>query len=234
VSGQSSSVKLPRFNRRLFIALLLFIAGLCLFFSIYNSLHTGGGIAQFDDAVQQLTARYSHPVLTTTMHVITNLLAPFTLGIVTIVGAIIWIKHTKELWRPGLLATGMGMAYATSFIVKSLTGRTRPSSTSSILPFESSYSFPSGHVLALTTFVLVLGYLLYSRAPSRKYLTIWISSAVGGIILIAFSRLYLDFHWLTDVSASVGLALTILAVIMTIDYFKPQLKHGTQLFSYKR
>lgn len=220
----SHTTQLSRLNRQLLIALFLFIAGLLLFFAIYTSLDTQSGIAQFDAALQQLVTRHSYPPLTIGMHFITNLLAPFMLGIATIIGGIIWIKRTNELWRPGLLFLAMGFAFTTSFIIKNITMRTRPPFTDRLLPLELNHSFPSGHVLALTTLLLVLGYLWYSRQPSRKHLAIWMSATISGTLLIAFSRVYLSYHWLTDVSASVGLALIILAVIMTIDYFKPQLK----------
>ena len=93
----------------------------------------------------------------------------------------------------------------------------RPSQINMIQPFETDFSFPSGHTIGTVVFLLVIGYLLYSRHFSGGKLIGWIILAFFGTAVIAISRLYLGYHWLTDVVASVGLGLIILAVIIIID-----------------
>jgi undecaprenyl-diphosphatase len=43
--------------------------------------------------------------------------------------------------------------------------------------------------------------------------------SLAGVVILAqvASRLYLGYHWITDTTASVALALVILGVIMAID-----------------
>jgi len=64
---------------------------------------------------------------------------------------------------------------------------------------------------------LVMGYLIYSRKLTRNRFYSWIIYATIGTGLIALSRLYLGYHWLTDVVASIGLSLMILTIVIIID-----------------
>jgi undecaprenyl-diphosphatase len=64
----------------------------------------------------------------------------------------------------------------------------------------TGYSFPSGHAVAGTaTAVALVVVLLPAGAPRRK----WEAVAVAFAFLMAFSRVYLHAHWLSDVVAGV-------------------------------
>jgi undecaprenyl-diphosphatase len=86
-----------------------------------------------------------------------------------------------------------------------------------IKPFETDYSFPSGHTIGITVFLMVIGYLICSRRPGTIRAIIWIAVTMLGILAVSASRLYLGYHWLTDVIASVGLGLIVLAITIPID-----------------
>lgn len=103
-------------------------------------------------------------------------------------------------------------------ILKALIHQPRPIDA---LIQESSYSFPSGHATLSCIFFLLIIYTLkhnWSRA-TRATLT---SLSIFLILLIGFSRIYLNMHWLSDVIAGYALgifwvSLSILA-IKYIDY----------------
>ena len=75
---------------------------------------------------------------------------------------------------------------------------------------ETTASFPSGHTIGTATFLLVAGYLVCSRNPSVARIVAWGVATVVGTALVALSRLYLGYHFLTDVVAAVALAVVVL------------------------
>ena len=77
--------------------------------------------------------------------------------------------------------------------------------------FDSGYSFPSGHTAFSTVFFgLVVGLLLRGAwSAARRWLVVSAWVVVSGAI--GASRLYLGYHWLTDVLAGWTLAVGVLA-----------------------
>jgi membrane-associated phospholipid phosphatase len=64
---------------------------------------------------------------------------------------------------------------------------------------SAAFGFPGGHVMASVVFFGVLIYVLWTatrRVRGRSALT---SFAVVLVVGIAYSRLYVNAHWLTDV-----------------------------------
>jgi membrane-associated phospholipid phosphatase len=67
------------------------------------------------------------------------------------------------------------------------------------LAFESSYGFPSGHAQTSLTLILFLVIWASSSRRASKTRLIWIG-AIFLVLLIAFSRIYLGLHFLTDIA----------------------------------
>jgi undecaprenyl-diphosphatase len=72
-------------------------------------------------------------------------------------------------------------------------------------PFEPivdvvGYSFPSGHAVAGAATAVALVLVLLPPGPERRR---WEITAVGFAFVMAFSRVYLRAHWLSDVAAGV-------------------------------
>lgn len=199
------------------IAALCAVFGTLLFFMICDNVRNMDDFARLDNPVISWTIANRNEALTAIMLFVTNLLSPVAVAVFVLSGAAIWMGRTKEIWRPSLLVGATTLAFATSTIIKSLTERSRPPSLDMVPPLEIDYSFPSGHTLGVAVILLVLGYLLYSRRPTTKRLVLWICSAVIGVSIVAFSRLYLGYHWTTDILASIGLSLIILSIVIVVD-----------------
>lgn len=87
-------------------------------------------------------------------------------------------------------------------------------------------SFPYGHVLGASDFVLLLTYLIFSR---RKQLRIAvIAFVVAGLLILvaATSRVYLGYHWPTDALPSIAISLVILGSVIAIDAHRTVRVHG--------
>jgi undecaprenyl-diphosphatase len=69
----------------------------------------------------------------------------------------------------------------------------------------------------MSDFFLITAYLLASRIRRRWFTVIATIVAITGVLAQAVSRLYLGYHWFTDVSASVALSLVIVGTIIAVD-----------------
>lgn len=48
-----------------------------------------------------------------------------------------------------------------------------------------------------------------------------VAAGIAVIAVVAFSRLYLGYHWLTDVTASLLLAVAVLGLVVGVDAWRP-------------
>jgi len=78
----------------------------------------------------------------------------------------------------------------------------------SVVPFASSFSYPSNHMAICTAFVFIVGFGIYKRNRIAGIL-IWFFPA-----LIAVSKLYLMQHYFTDIIGGFLLGL-IISIVMS-------------------
>lgn len=214
-------------RQNIIIAILLLI-GVALFLSTYDGVQEHGDLALFDTPLLSWIIAHQNTQLSMVMRIITNLMSPIALSILTVTGAGIWAWRKKDFWRPALLVGAMIFAFTLSAIIKTFTARPRPTLTDLLeSPVAVSYSFPSGHTIGVAVLLLVLGYFVWTNTPTLQRAVTWTLISGAGIILVAFSRVYLGYHWLTDVTASVGLAIIILAMVIAIDTFMIERRRTT-------
>jgi membrane-associated phospholipid phosphatase len=119
-------------------------------------------------------------------------------------------------WTPVVLmaVTGAGSVLMTT-AGKAAVGRTRPPLAEAVPPFESSFSFPSGHSLNSMAIALVVAYLLVRKLRHRWSRALAVTGCVLFAVLMGLSRVYLGHHWLTDVLVAWALALGWVALVVT-------------------
>ncbi len=103
----------------------------------------------------------------------------------------------KYAYLAGLLVSAVGAA-ATTYALKILIERARPGIAYQAY-IESGFSFPSGHAtvaMAFYGFCIFLVYRMVASALWRNLATLFLILLIAGI---AFSRLYLGVHYLSDV-----------------------------------
>jgi len=221
----SSSDNKPAWSTKkcIIVAIICLIIGISIFTIAYISMHNHLYLDQYNQSVLSWMVEHRTAQIIIIMKFITSLAGSFYLsGIVSAI-AIVWAISKREIWRPFLLIAAVGATTIVSTVMKSLISNIRPSELNMIKPFEIDYSFPSGHVLGITVFLLVFGYLIISRRSSGFRIIIWLILSSFFVAVIAFSRLYLGYHWLTDVTASIGISFIMLTLVILVDRFFVQI-----------
>ena len=217
IQESSAAKKTWSTGQCIFLAIISLVIGATIFVLAYISMSQNIYIGTYNQKILTWLINHRDPQITSMMALVSIAADPKVLAVFVFIIAFIWAIIKREIWRPILLASAMVAGAALSTFLKSAIANTRPPEITMIAPIETSYSFPSGHVLGITVFFLVLGYLMFSRSARHSLAFFWTILAAVGIATIAFSRMYLGYHWATDTIASLGLGFILLAVVIFID-----------------
>jgi undecaprenyl-diphosphatase len=204
-------------NKRFVITSSLVAIGLALTLFVSIDIQDGIGLAVLDQPTLDWFFAHRSDWLTAAMHVLTTLVSAELLLVVAAIVSGVWFWRTRERWRPLLFVVSFFVSIGVAWLIKLFVGRYRPLPDTMLPPLETGYSLPSIHTFGAAVFVLILGYLIYSR--QRRGLWVWIIVAIASTTVAGMTRLYLGYHWVTDLIASVGFALIALAIVITIDTY---------------
>lgn len=148
------------------------------------------------------------------------------LGSEPVVGTLAVLLFIALLERRGqffaiVAAAAMAISVGLTVGVKLLVERPRPGASDRLGPVDHSYSFPSGHTLNSTVF---LGLAVILLLPLIHRRIVRASAIVGAALLalaIGWSRVYLGYHWTTDVIASWLLATALLVGVQVAARLAP-------------
>jgi membrane-associated phospholipid phosphatase len=199
----------------------IFLAGALAFASVLEGVDEHGDLSVWDSPVLSWLLTHRSTGATAVLRVVSSLADPAVLApfVILLVLAVAW--RTRKV-RPALLLGGsMALVMVASPGIKALVGRLRPPLAVMIAPPETDASFPSGHTLGTATFLLVASYLLWTWRPTTRTAVLGLAVSAAGTIAVAISRLYLGYHWLTDVTASMTLAVAILGIVIAVDPLMP-------------
>jgi membrane-associated phospholipid phosphatase len=153
--------------------------------------------------------------LTSLAHAWTWLGNEATVAVLSAVVLLILVVR-RRVHEAVVFAVGMGGSAALTVIVKHLVARARPGAVDVLGPVDHSYSFPSGHTLNSAVFLGLLVWLLWPALRSGAAQ----AAAVGFAVLLAAgvgaSRIYLGFHWVTDILAAWLLAGAWLSLLLLL------------------
>jgi undecaprenyl-diphosphatase len=208
----------PHVRRRLYAASAALIAlGLVAFVLLLVAVLTHSGLERLDRPVEQWFDAQRSGDATRVMTVLAIVFGPIGMPVLVLVVLVTWVVVARHLWRPILLLAGMVTGVALAQVLAPIVRHPRPPLAQMLLDPDRTYSFPSGHVLGMSDFFLLLAFLFASRIGRRWFTVVAFTIAAVCIVAQVISRLYLGYHWLTDVSASVALSLVVVGVVIAID-----------------
>lgn len=201
--------------------LLLVAVGLAVFAGLLDGVREQDDLTVLDRPVLAFLVDQRGTTATAVLAAITFVTGPTVLPIVVVVACVLWGLVRREWWRPLLLAGAMAGSTLLSVAIKGLVARPRPPLETMDIPgAETTGSFPSGHTIGTATFLLVAGYLACRRRPTAGRIVAWGVGGALGIAVVGLSRLYLGYHFLTDVLAAIALAVAITGVVTIVDRWR--------------
>jgi membrane-associated phospholipid phosphatase len=205
-------------RRRLYVTAAVLIGiGLAAFAILLVGVATHTGFERLDVPVERWFDGARAPEVTTFMIVLAIVFGPIAMPIIVLVVVVVWSLTARHLWRPLLLAGGMLTGVLLAEALAPIVRHPRPPIGLMLFGPDHTWSFPSGHVLGTSDFLLILAFLLASRIQRPGFTVLAVTLAVLGIVLQVASRLYLGYHWISDTTASVALSLAVLGAVIAID-----------------
>ncbi|GMA26596.1 hypothetical protein GCM10025864_43550 [Luteimicrobium album] len=188
-----------------------------VFVAVLVQVATGAGLAHADEPVLAWFVAHRTPAATRVLTVVTDLFGAVVLPAAVAVGCALWWWRGARWWRPVLLAAAMAVQAVLALVLKAAIARPRPPDLTQTVPGAVvTHSFPSGHTMAAATLTTALVCLLgVARGRSARWRWAASSGAVAVTALVALSRLYLGYHFVTDVvsGAALGFAVGVLVLV---------------------
>ncbi len=202
-----------RLGIRLGIGAAILVVAAWLFGAVAEDVVTGDRITLVDAALAEWLHGHATPSVTRWVLLVTNLHSTFAVAAYA-VAAGLWLAWRRRWHRLLTLAVCVGGGLALNVAMKLAFQRARPRFDDPLLTL-SSYSFPSGHVLASTLFygLCVAWVFGRTRRPGPRLLAAF--GALAAIAFVGFTRMYLGVHYLTDVVAAFLEGVAWLALCLT-------------------
>jgi membrane-associated phospholipid phosphatase len=184
------------------------------------------GRALLDEDVIASMSGLRRPWLTTVAQVITDLGSYRPMTIFSIVLAFVIWHRTRRLLPPVVLVAAVEVGTSLVELLKPATDRVRPPTGDVIGEPVFDSSFPSGHTVSGTVLYALAALLLAhtaTRSVSRRLLGV-AGCLIGG--LIGLSRVYLGYHWFSDVIGGWLLATMVISLAMAFLIANERLKAG--------
>lgn len=176
--------------------------------------------AVIDVSVAQWLHHNNHLALTKWIIIFTDLHDPIVLSVITALLALYWVWKKDYFAFLAMLSVIYG-GMLLNLILKQLFQRPRPYFEEPLVSL-TTYSFPSGHVVASTVFYGVFAIILITPQATRRRLVMSLSIATMMVALVAFSRIYLGAHYLSDVLAGLMVGVFWLSLcVIALHYFWP-------------
>ena len=186
------------------VAIVVIVSGLA--FAVLALVAVTPGLHGVDRQIKTSLDEVRYPRLEVPMRVVTFVGGGWMLLAFTVLTSLVIVRRRDPLaWRFPAIMLG---ATVTEWVVKWLVARPRPRG--------SPTAFPSGHVFTSVAFFGGVVYLLWTRDVARPWRIMGTAACLLVIVGVALSRVYLRFHWVTDVLGGVagGTAYLLITLVL--------------------
>lgn len=181
------------------------------FFVLAASVHMHALATSVDPEVAADVLGLRSPWLTLVARALTLVGGEAVVGVVALL-LLIAVLERRGLRCAGVVLVTLATSAALTVTVKLLLGRARPGVIDRLGPVDQSYSFPSGHTLNSAVLLGLVCLTLVPLVPNRLARRMIVLGCLVLAVGIGASRVYLGYHWTTDVLASWCIAAVLLSL----------------------
>lgn len=200
----------------LVIGLFVFLAMTFVLAAISDEVMQGRPLTIMDAEFSEWLQASRTPARLNAMRFVTWLGSTVVASTITTIVGVYLLLRGRRYWFAVLVLSVAGGAILNRFL-KIAFQRARPQLDDPIFTF-TGYSFPSGHTLTATVVYGCLAALIVANTKNQTIRVASILSASLVITLVAFSRIYLGAHYLTDVVGAIAEGVAWLSLCFTLVY----------------
>jgi undecaprenyl-diphosphatase len=213
-AGRGAPVKRASFT--IFAGFFALIACLVLLGTIAEGLRTSETFT-----LDTLATPYLHSLASPALDAIMNA-ATFTGSSLALVPLfVLAVIVLVRIGRPGgalFLTVASGGSLLINFSMKLLFQRPRPSVPWAVPPLD--YSFPSGHTMNSVAFYVAIAIIVWSVRGRRAGAVVLVMAAALSL-LVGISRIYLGYHYFTDVLGGILAGVSWLLIVLAAFRSRP-------------
>ncbi len=196
---------------------LLALAATCvaLLAGVVDGVRERGDLSALDPGFTARLVSMRTPTLSSVAHAVTWL-GSVPILIALAVGTTVALGMRWHSRRPVVvMGVALGGSAVLTYALKVIVARQRPPVADMLGAVDRDFAFPSGHTLNSAVFLAVLCWLLWSRTPvARRVPMVTVAVLLGAAV--GLSRIYLGYHWLTDVLGGWLVALAWLSLLLGV------------------
>ena len=163
-----------------------------------------------DDAISQKVALLGGGAASSFFIFLSSQLDKILVGISVLAILLLYFKDRKK--EAFILSISLVAGYLLSNILKFAIQRPRPLLSA---VQETGYSFPSNHSVVAVILFLSMIYIFAREIKNNLAKNAFIFANVLLILLVGFSRIYLNVHWFTDVIGGFAFGVVIVSLVTT-------------------